>query len=154
MCLNNKVKQEVIGFHNNYCNKCNNKVLGYMVGSFCPVVIFSSLQNLLDMIPYRWIKATAHLFSISVITVSSPNIRRCHMVKENTKSYKFLFCVNFHNWVFCRRRLLEQTDGIDSPGELQWDLTLLLLLCWIIVYFCIWKGPRVTGKVLALFSPT
>nr|WLN44332.1 INE1 [Sinonovacula rivularis] len=49
---------------------------------------------------------------------------------------------------FYERRLLGKTSGIDEPGVLRWDLSLILLLCWIIVYFCIWKGPKSTGKVV------
>ncbi|KAL5017504.1 hypothetical protein ScPMuIL_007093 [Solemya velum] len=49
---------------------------------------------------------------------------------------------------FFERRLLEKTSGIDDQGVLKWDLTLILLFCWIIVYFCIWKGPKSTGKVV------
>ena len=54
---------------------------------------------------------------------------------------------NYNYSVFCRRRVLEKTSGIEEQGVLQWDLTLILLMCWIIVYFCIWKGPKSTGKV-------
>ena len=54
---------------------------------------------------------------------------------------------NYNDSLFCRRRVLEKTSGIDEQGVLQWDLTLILLMCWIIVYFCIWKGPKSTGKV-------
>lgn len=49
---------------------------------------------------------------------------------------------------FYERQLLEKTSGIEEQGVLQWDLSLILLLCWIIVYFCIWKGPKSTGKVV------
>lgn len=45
-------------------------------------------------------------------------------------------------------KVLGKTSGIDEPGVLKWDLSLILLLCWIIVYFCIWKGPKSTGKVV------
>ncbi|KAK3595742.1 hypothetical protein CHS0354_025370 [Potamilus streckersoni] len=49
---------------------------------------------------------------------------------------------------FFERRLLEKTSGIDEAGVLKWDMALILLMCWIIVYFCIWKGPKSTGKVV------
>ncbi|WAR02647.1 INE-like protein, partial [Mya arenaria] len=52
------------------------------------------------------------------------------------------------NESFFRQRVLEKTSGIDEPGALRWDLSLILLMCWILVYFCIWKGPRFTGKVV------
>ena len=57
----------------------------------------------------------------------------------------------------CRSRMLRKSTGIDEAGDLRWDLALILLLCWVLVYFCIWKGPRGTGKVLHIlihFTPT
>jgi len=43
--------------------------------------------------------------------------------------------------------VFEQTSGVDEPGEVKWQLALCLLLAWIIVYFCIWKGVKSVGKV-------
>jgi len=36
---------------------------------------------------------------------------------------------------------------IDEYGVLNWKVTLCLLLAWILVYLCIFKGIRTTGKV-------
>ena len=47
----------------------------------------------------------------------------------------------------CRKYVFEQTDGVDNPGEVKWQLALCLLLAWIIVYFCIFKGVKSVGKV-------
>ena len=43
--------------------------------------------------------------------------------------------------------MLEQSSGIDVQGTVKWDLALILLLSWIMVYLCLWKGVRLTGKV-------
>ncbi|KPP66307.1 hypothetical protein Z043_115200 [Scleropages formosus] len=45
-------------------------------------------------------------------------------------------------------KLLEMTDGIERMGELRWELFGLLVLAWIIVYLCIFKGVKSTGKVV------
>ncbi|XP_018604595.2 sodium- and chloride-dependent GABA transporter 1 [Scleropages formosus] len=45
-------------------------------------------------------------------------------------------------------KLLEMTDGIEQMGELRWELFGLLVLAWIIVYLCIFKGVKSTGKVV------
>ncbi|XP_023270040.1 sodium- and chloride-dependent GABA transporter 2-like isoform X2 [Seriola lalandi dorsalis] len=48
---------------------------------------------------------------------------------------------------FWQRRVLKISTGIEALGNIQWDLSLCLLLSWIICYFCVWKGVRSTGKV-------
>ncbi|XP_078410502.1 sodium- and chloride-dependent GABA transporter ine isoform X1 [Cetorhinus maximus] len=45
-------------------------------------------------------------------------------------------------------RLLQMSSGIEELGSIRWDLFGLLLLAWIIVYFCIFKGVKSTGKVV------
>ena len=47
-----------------------------------------------------------------------------------------------------RNRVLGLSEGIDHPGGLQWELVGCLALSWILVYFCVWKGVRSTGKVV------
>uniref|UniRef100_A0A8C7CL71 Transporter n=1 Tax=Oncorhynchus kisutch TaxID=8019 RepID=A0A8C7CL71_ONCKI len=48
----------------------------------------------------------------------------------------------------CMRRVLRISSGIDNIGSLNWDLVLCLAIAWILVYFCIWKGVKSTGKVV------
>ncbi|MBN3316730.1 INE protein, partial [Atractosteus spatula] len=45
-------------------------------------------------------------------------------------------------------RLLEKTGGIEKPGNMRWELFGILLLAWAIVYLCIFKGVKSTGKVV------
>ncbi|CAG5123513.1 unnamed protein product, partial [Candidula unifasciata] len=49
---------------------------------------------------------------------------------------------------FFIENVLEKSSGIDEQGVMRWQLLLILLLCWVVVYFCIWKGPKSTGKVV------
>lgn len=46
-----------------------------------------------------------------------------------------------------RRKVLKLSPDIGQPGPVKWDLALCLLLAWIIIYFCIWKGIKLSGKV-------
>ncbi|XP_042180827.1 sodium- and chloride-dependent GABA transporter 3 [Oncorhynchus tshawytscha] len=49
---------------------------------------------------------------------------------------------------FWERRVLKISSGIEHIGKLRWELALCLALAWVICYFCIWKGPKSTGKVV------
>lgn len=43
--------------------------------------------------------------------------------------------------------MLRLSGGLDEPGDISYEMVLCLIVTWIIVYFCIWKGVKSTGKV-------
>ncbi|NXJ16165.1 SC6A7 protein, partial [Odontophorus gujanensis] len=43
---------------------------------------------------------------------------------------------------------IQGSSGIGDPGRIRWNLCLCLLLSWIIVYLCILKGVKSSGKVV------
>jgi len=49
---------------------------------------------------------------------------------------------------FWNNEALNISEGIDSPGMVQWDLFGCLLVAWIVVYGVIWKGLHNSGKIL------
>ncbi|ELT92206.1 hypothetical protein CAPTEDRAFT_221230 [Capitella teleta] len=49
---------------------------------------------------------------------------------------------------YWERKVLHLSSGVDDVGQIRWDLALCLLLAWIVVYFCIWKGIKSSGKVM------
>ena len=49
---------------------------------------------------------------------------------------------------FYRRKVLDESKGIEDFGVPKWDLTLIILLVWVIVYFCLWKGVKSTGNTV------
>lgn len=57
-----------------------------------------------------------------------------------------------YSYAFCRRGVLRLEKGglgeFGEIGEIQWDLTLCLLLSWVIVFLCLMKGIRSSGKVI------
>ncbi|XP_062410753.1 sodium- and chloride-dependent betaine transporter-like [Sardina pilchardus] len=58
---------------------------------------------------------------------------------------------------FFNHRLLEVTQGIEHMGSIRWELLGCLILAWMIEYFSIFKGVKLTGKVVyftALFPYT
>ncbi|XP_015752629.1 PREDICTED: sodium- and chloride-dependent GABA transporter 1-like [Acropora digitifera] len=54
---------------------------------------------------------------------------------------------------FWERYILTVSSGIDEPGEIRLPLAASLLVAWIAVYFCLYKGIKSSGKV-AYFTAT
>lgn len=42
-------------------------------------------------------------------------------------------------------------DGIDWLGEICWELVVFFFVVWICVYFCVWKGVKLVGKVNIIY---
>ena len=61
----------------------------------------------------------------------------------NIKNTEVLTCLYIR-----RHNVLEMTDGIDNPGHLNLKLATCLFVAWVLVYLCVWKGIRTTGKVV------
>ena len=49
--------------------------------------------------------------------------------------------------------VLQISEGVNSIGGLNWTLFFALLAVWVIVYFCVWKGTKSVGKVVAITMP-
>uniref|UniRef100_A0ABM0GMB5 Transporter n=1 Tax=Saccoglossus kowalevskii TaxID=10224 RepID=A0ABM0GMB5_SACKO len=49
---------------------------------------------------------------------------------------------------FWDRFILRRTDGIDDSGTIVWQNAMCLLFAWVIVYLCISKGIKSSGKVV------
>ncbi|XP_072045893.1 sodium- and chloride-dependent taurine transporter-like [Amphiura filiformis] len=56
---------------------------------------------------------------------------------------------------FWERKILQihLSEGIDDPGGLNWQMVLSLGLAWVIVYLCIFKGVKSSGKVVYFTAP-
>ncbi len=48
----------------------------------------------------------------------------------------------------CRNYVLDKSEGIENLGDMKWQLLLCLLLAWGIVFLCLCKGVKSSGKVL------
>ena len=61
--------------------------------------------------------------------------------------YSKMFHLGFVEF-FCRREVQKISHGLYELGAVRWHLCLCLLLAWIVVYLCIMKGIKTSGKVL------
>lgn len=49
--------------------------------------------------------------------------------------------------------VLQITEGIDKLGGINLPIVFSLLLVWVSVYFCVWKGTKSVGKVVLYSVP-
>ncbi|XP_064608096.1 sodium- and chloride-dependent creatine transporter 1-like [Liolophura sinensis] len=56
---------------------------------------------------------------------------------------------------YWERKVLAISAGVEFSGSIKWDLALCLLLAWVVVYFCVWKGIKLSGKIsyVTVISP-
>ncbi|OWF45690.1 Sodium- and chloride-dependent glycine transporter 1 [Mizuhopecten yessoensis] len=49
---------------------------------------------------------------------------------------------------FWERHVLRRTSGIHDMGELRWDLFICLFIAWVVIFLCLCKGVKSSGKVV------
>lgn len=49
---------------------------------------------------------------------------------------------------YLTKSVLNESDGIENMGEVQWHLALCLLAAWIVIFLCLIKGIKSSGKVV------
>lgn len=48
---------------------------------------------------------------------------------------------------FNSNEILKISDGIETAGSFNWEVTVCLLAAWVLVYLCTAKGIKSSGKV-------
>ncbi|XP_022531466.1 solute carrier family 6 member 11a [Astyanax mexicanus] len=120
------------------------------------IIVYGSITYIVIMV---W----AFLYLLSALSLELPwascenawNTDACTVLHGKNSSLNWTSPLNATSPVmeFWRRRVLHLSSGVESLGSVRWDLALILLLVWIIIYFCIWKGVKSTGKA-AYFTAT
>ncbi|XP_070564521.1 sodium- and chloride-dependent GABA transporter 2-like [Ptychodera flava] len=49
---------------------------------------------------------------------------------------------------FWERKALKLSDGIEDMGTVNWEMAIALIVAWILVYLCVFKGVKSTGRVV------
>ncbi|XP_033632370.1 sodium- and chloride-dependent glycine transporter 1-like [Asterias rubens] len=74
-----------------------------------------------------WINQTM----VGVMNISVPEIKRITPAQE-----------------YWSKVVLDESDGIHNLGPIRWEMALCLLLAWFVVFLCICKGVKSSGKVV------
>lgn len=48
---------------------------------------------------------------------------------------------------YYNNHVLQKTNGIENSNEVVWQLAISLFIAWVIVFFCVFKGIKSSGKV-------
>merc|ERR1719354_541359 len=82
--------------------------------------------------------------------------RRCHRCECDVKlnvtselSYNGS-CVPYNTSAqeYFSNKVLQISSGIEDTGSMNMQLTLALLVAWVIVFLCVFKGVKWSGKVV------
>ena len=49
--------------------------------------------------------------------------------------------------------ILQLSDGIGSIGTIVPSVLIALIVCWVLIYFCVWKGVKSVSKVVMVTVP-
>uniref|UniRef100_A0A9J8C782 Transporter n=2 Tax=Cyprinus carpio TaxID=7962 RepID=A0A9J8C782_CYPCA len=115
-----------------YYNVLMTWALYYLLHSFSPSLPWQSCNN-----TWNAVGNCSTGFPGNATHLKSANLLCCVIVLCKC----FFFYSSSH-------KVLEMTTGIEHAGGIRWELFGLLVLAWAIVYFCIFKGVKSTGKVV------
>ena len=54
---------------------------------------------------------------------------------------------------YFNKSVLQISDGINNLGGINWFILIALMIVWVLIYFCIWKGTKSVGKVVLYSVP-
>ncbi|UBF27229.1 sodium-dependent transporter [Kovacikia minuta CCNUW1] len=54
---------------------------------------------------------------------------------------------------FFYQDILQVSESVSNLGGINWSVLLALLVVWIAIYFCVWKGTESVGKVVQYSVP-
>ena len=71
-----------------------------------------------------------------------------YFVKQSTTIFNILFCF------MLRFNVLQISSGIDNVGYPSWYMAVSMVVAWVLVFLCIFKGVKSIGKVIKLSRKT
>ncbi|XP_064615116.1 sodium- and chloride-dependent GABA transporter 2-like [Liolophura sinensis] len=122
-------------------------ILYYLFSSFTTVLPWSHCGNEWNTVHCREHRGQNRSVNVtSLLNSSAPGLLGYDAVVASNSSnitHKVMDAAT----EFWERKVLGVSEGIEHAGRIKWELALCLLLAWVLVYLCIWKGIKITGKI-------
>ncbi|XP_023243222.1 sodium-dependent proline transporter-like [Centruroides sculpturatus] len=122
--------------------------------------LFFLAQSFQAVIPwsncYEWWGADSSCYVRNIHQVKCANMRDTVMLCNVNKTTmmnvsNMINCTNATQTAseqFWERYVLQLSSSIDEIGSIKWDLALSLFIAWLIVFLCLIKGVKSSGKVI------
>ncbi|XP_064608095.1 sodium- and chloride-dependent creatine transporter 1-like [Liolophura sinensis] len=131
--------QAVLCFYSNlYYNVILAWVLYYLFSSFTTVLPWSTCGN-----PWNSDNCREHHWFVNSTNATYNWTSSQNASFTNVSDFRVMDPATEY-W---EQKVLGISAGVEFSGSIKWDLALCLLLAWILVYFCVWKGIKLSGKI-------
>uniref|UniRef100_UPI0035902210 sodium- and chloride-dependent taurine transporter-like isoform X1 n=1 Tax=Myxine glutinosa TaxID=7769 RepID=UPI0035902210 len=133
---------------------CWTKICPLFTGIGYASIVIVSLLNIYYIIILAWaLFYLAHSFTNDLPWATCNHTWNTPNCLEDMMRPNVTLQANGTNYVspvteFWERKVLDISSGIHDIGSVKWDLALCLLAMWILIFLCIWKGVKTTGKVV------
>ncbi|MBU0708114.1 sodium-dependent transporter [Patescibacteria group bacterium] len=117
--------------------------LGHMTRSAAPTA-FAKINK-----SFEWLGWLAVLIGLMVMTYYGVVMGWCF----NYLKYSFNMAWGADTEAFFYSNFLQLSGGIGELGGVVWYILLGLLLCWVSVFLCIYKGVETVSKVIMVTVP-
>ena len=76
---------------------------------------------------------------------------------QNISIKSLLFVISHihsrHTTYYCSHKVLRISSGIEDMGSIKWDLLLTLAATWLLVWLCVSRGIKSSGKAVYVTVP-
>ena len=117
-----------------------------------PVSLESRIQDCLRLQGARYKILFGQKYWAIKMILFKFQIRLVFRVKFKQTTWRAGKQVKIQPFSFNRNNLLQITGEIGDFGDMRWELVGTTLLSWVVVYLCLFKGIKSSGKVKYILS--
>ena len=100
-------------------------------------IVFHDHSCLMDILfPFIIARHNIHYHTVFIIFVTG-----------NPQTPTLVFAILNVCSCVCRNHVLQITSGLEEMGNVRLELLLCLFIFWVVIFICLCKGIKVSGKV-------